>query len=241
MTAGFEQVRVIGLDADDTLWHSENQFHAAHQEYRSLLVPFVDCSDETLDTHMLATERRNLAIFGYGVKGFVLSLIETAIEITDGDVDATTIQAVIDLGKSVLRHPVDLLDGVAETITTLLDRGYELALITKGDLLHQESKIAASGLADLMRTIDIVSDKTPAVYESILDRNGIAPAEFCMIGNSVKSDIVPCLTIGTSAIHVPYEYLWAHEAHDPPAADSRFAVAERFADIAELLVSPAIV
>lgn len=220
--ADYSDVDTVGLDADDTLWHSENRFHEAHQRYHELLSAHVDIGFDALEARMLETEQRNLQLFGYGAKGFALSLIETAIEITDGAIPATDIRAILDFGKEMLDHPVDLLDGVADTIDRLRDHGHRLLLITKGDLWHQESKVAASGIADRFDGVEIVSEKDPATYRRILDRHDVDPSRFCMVGNSVRSDVLPLLDIGARALHVPYEFLWAHEAVDGAEADVRF-------------------
>jgi putative hydrolase of the HAD superfamily len=209
----------LGLDADDTLWHSENRFHQTHQRYHDLLAAHVDVSFDELERRMLETERRNLRLFGYGAKGFTLSLIETAIEVTDGAIPTAAIATILDFGKDLLDHPVDLLDGVAEAIEAFRDRDLHLVLITKGDLWHQESKVAASGIADHLDAVEIVAEKDEATYRGILARHGIAPERFCMIGNSVRSDVLPVLALGGRAVHVPYEYLWAHEAVDDPGED----------------------
>lgn len=218
----YRDTEVVGLDADDTLWHSENRFHEAHQRYHELLSDHVDISFDALEARMLATEQRNLRLFGYGAKGFTLSLIETAIEITDGAIPAGDISTILDFGKEMLDHPVDLLDGVADTIDELRADGHRLLLITKGDLWHQESKVAASGIADHFDGVEIVSEKDPATYASVLRRHGVEPKTFCMVGNSVRSDVLPLLEIGATAMHVPYEFLWAHEAVAGADEDPRF-------------------
>ena len=176
----YSGVEVVGLDADDTLWHSENRFHEAHQRYHELLSDHVDVSFDELEARMLATEQRNLRLFGYGAKGFTLSLIETAIEITDGAIPASDIATILDFGKEMLDHPVELLDGVADTIDELRADDRRLLLITKGDLWHQESKVAASGIADHFDGVEIVSEKDPATYSSVLRRHGVDPATFCI-------------------------------------------------------------
>ncbi len=167
----------------------------------------------------MRTERRNLEIFGYGVKGFTLSLVETAIEMTDGSIGGADVQRIIDLGKEVLQHPVELLDGVAEGIDGLLTAGHRLVIITKGDLLHQETKVAQSGLADVVDGVEIVAEKDAQTYQNALGRHGIDSADFTMVGNSVRSDVLPVLEIGGRAIHIEYEYTWDHEVvseHDRP-------------------------
>jgi putative hydrolase of the HAD superfamily len=205
----------IGLDGDDTLWHNETLFSMTQERFRAMLGRHV--RDADTDARLLATERANLRLFGYGIKGFVLSMIETAIEVTDGRIPAADIQRLIGFGKEMLQHPVELLDGVADTVETLAAAGWDLILITKGDLFDQESKLARSGLVAHFRAIEIVSEKDAATYRRVLARHGIDPTRFVMVGNSVRSDVLPVLEIGGRAIHIPYHVTWAHEQADPPA------------------------
>ncbi len=208
-------VNVIAFDGDDTLWHNETLFSVTQEKFRALLRPYVEEAD--IDTSLLATETRNLALFGYGIKGFTLSMIETAIEVSNGQVTASEVQALIEHGKAMLDHPVELLDGVEEIVDSL-GAMYRVMLITKGDLFDQESKIARSGLAERFWKIEIVSQKDPATYRRILRAHDIAPESFLMVGNSVKSDILPVLEIGGRAVHIPYQITWDHEVPDPLAA-----------------------
>jgi len=215
-------IEVIALDGDDTLWHSEQLFVDTQQAFRELIAPYVPddgqvpLDDAALDARLEEVERRNLPTFGYGVKAFTLSLLETAIEVTNGAIPSQRLQAVLDLGKVLLDHPVQLLDGVADAVDELTDR-YRVMVLTKGDLLHQESKVARSGLAELFWQVEIVSEKDVATYQRILDRWDVDPATFVMVGNSVRSDVLPVLAIGARAVHVPYHVTWALEqvAHDP--------------------------
>ena len=206
-------ISLIGLDGDDTLWHSESYFAMTEEALAGLLAPYADGND--LRARMLDTERRNLRLFGYGVKGFTLSMIETAIELSGASIPATEIQAIIDQGKALLDHPIELLDGVDEVIDQLAEH-HRLVIITKGDLFHQESKVAASGLADRVAGVEIVAEKDEATYRRILDRYGVAPAEFVMIGNSVRSDVLPVIELGGYAAHVPYHVTWELEVVEPP-------------------------
>ena len=201
-------IDVIGVDGDDTLWHSEGHFHVTEQRFVEILEPWVDAG--TVSSALLDTERRNLALFGYGVKGFTLSMIETALTLSGHQVDATRIERILSLGKELLAHPVELLDGVAETLD-VLRRDRRLVLITKGDLFHQESKVAASGVSELFEGIEIVAEKDVATYGRIMDRMGTRPSGFCMVGNSVRSDIAPVLELGGAGVHVPYHVTWALE------------------------------
>ncbi len=226
----------MGIDADDTLWHSEDQFQAAHQRYHRLLADHVDIGPGELEARMLATERRNLGLFGYGAKGFIISLIETAIDVTDGAIPASEIQTIISFGKELLDHPVELLAGAADTVERLRERGFGLVLITKGDLWHQESKVASSGLADRFDAVEIVAEKDPRTYGRLLRRHRIEPSTFCMVGNSVRSDVLPVLDIGGHALHVPYEYLWAHEAVADAESDHRFRTLGSITEVPDVLV-----
>lgn len=201
-------VTVVGLDADDTLWHNERYFRETEETFRDLLGRYAE--PHTTEAALLESERRNLELFGYGVKGFLLSMIETAIELSDGRVPASEIHEIIQLGKSLMSHPVELLPHVEDTVEYLHTR-YQLVLITKGDLFHQETKIAASGLAEKFWHIDVVAEKDPATYQRILDRYAIDPASFVMVGNSLKSDVLPVLGLGARGVHIPYAITWAME------------------------------
>lgn len=214
---------VIGFDGDDTLWHNEQLFADTQREFRDLLGHYADMA--TIDSTLLDIERRNLAIFGYGVKGFIVSMIETAIEISDAKVNARDIHQIVMMGKALLEHPIELLDGVSGVVAELAGR-HRLILVTKGDLLHQETKVAASGLADRFWQIEIVSEKDPPTYQRLLDRHAVSPADFVMIGNSIVSDVLPVLAIGGRAVHVPYHITWALEV---AAADN-----EDFPTLADL-------
>jgi putative hydrolase of the HAD superfamily len=201
------KVEVVGIDADDTLWHNESLFSVTHQRFAELLADHADADE--LGKRMLETERNNLQLFGYGAKGFTLSMIETALEVTNGDLPGAHVQAILDLGKALLAHPVELLDGVREAIEALADR--RLVLVTKGDLFHQETKVAGSGLGGFFERIEIVSEKDEATYRRVVADLGIEPEGFLMVGNALRSDVVPVVAIGGRAVHVPYEVDWAHE------------------------------
>jgi putative hydrolase of the HAD superfamily len=203
----------IAFDGDDTLWHNEGLFSMTQERFRALLADSV--ATEELDARLLAIERENVVVYGYGVKGFTLSMIETAIEVTNGNVDADTIYRILSFAKDQLSHPVELLPGVEETIAALAGR-YRLLLITKGDLFDQESKIARSGLAHRFDAIEVVAEKEPDVYRRVLQRNRVEPSRFLMIGNSVRSDVLPVLDVGGQAAHVPYHLTWELEVADPP-------------------------
>jgi len=198
----------IGFDADDTLWHNEIIFERVHERYRALLARHHDAA--TVDRTLFATEMRNLPLYGYGVKGFTLSAVETAIELTAGKISAEEIQHLIVLGRDMLAHPVELLDGVPETVAELAG-SYRLLLITKGDLHHQERKVARSGVAAHFEHIEIVSEKDQGTYAAVFRRHGIDPRRFLMVGNSLKSDILPVLALGGAGVYVPYHITWEAE------------------------------
>lgn len=184
---------------------------------------------------MLATERKNLRLFGYGVKGFTLSVIETAIELTGGRIAAGDIQDLIELGKSMLQEPVELLPGVREVVQRLAGSGMRLLLLTKGDLFDQETRIARSGLADLFHEVEVLSEKDEGSYRRALARYRVPPEEFLMVGNSVRSDVLPVLGLGGAAALVPYPLLWAHETAEAPTGHPRFFQLDSLADLPPLL------
>ena len=206
-------IELIGLDGDDTLWRNEDYFIVTQERFGELLGPYLP-PDIHVQRALETTERRNLEVFGYGAKGFTLSLIETAIELTDGRVPATVIQELVGFGRWILTHPVELLEGVADVVTELSGSGRRLVIVTKGDLMHQEHKVAGSGLADLFDAIEIVSEKDETTYRRLLGRAHVAPDRFVMVGNSVRSDVLPVLAIGAQAVHIPYHTTWAHEHAD---------------------------
>jgi putative hydrolase of the HAD superfamily len=205
-------VEIVAFDGDDTLWHNETIFTMTQERYEALLEPYVD--SDVVHERMLETERRNVALFGYGIKGFTLSMIETAIDITEGRVTADELRAIIDFGKEMLRHPTELLDGAREAIEATASYARVL-LITKGDLFDQESKLARSGLGELFEAVEIVSEKDEARYQRVLGQHGVDPERFLMVGNSMRSDVVPVVRIGGRAVHVPYHVTWALEEIDP--------------------------
>jgi putative hydrolase of the HAD superfamily len=212
--------RVIGFDADDTLWHNEIIFERVHERYRELLSAYHDAA--TVDRTLFATEMKNLELYGYGVKGFTLSAIETAIELSGGRIGTEEIKTLIRLGREMLAHPVELLEGVADTLAALAG-SHRLLVITKGDLRDQQRKLAKSGIDAHFHHVEIVSEKDEGTYASILRRHAIAPVEFLMVGNSLKSDILPVLALGGAAAHVPYHLTWGHERTDRvPDAAGRF-------------------
>ena len=208
----------IAFDADDTLWHNENHFSFTQDRLIELLTPYHD--PQWIKERLYKVEMRNMEYFGYGVKAFGLSMIETAVELTEGRITGAEIKLIIDYCKEMLDHPIDLLPNVGDVIHDLHHQ-YRLMLITKGDLLDQENKIARSGLADFFTHVDIVSNKTAAVYGDLFARYKIDPGRVLMIGNSVKSDVLPVIEIGGRAVHIPYHTTWEHEHIDMSHIDDK--------------------
>ena len=222
----------IGFDADDTLWQNEAFFRLTEERFAELLAHAAP--QDQLMQRLLAAERRNLGHYGFGIKGFMLSMIETAVEVTGGRVTGDVIAEILTAGREMLRHPVDLLPGARETVEALT-ADYKVLLITKGDLMDQERKLAASGLGDLFHGVEIVSDKTPATYASIFARHGTGAAEGLMVGNSLKSDVLPMLAAGGFGVFVPHGLTWALEAAEMPQRDPRFAEIATLAFLPDLL------
>ncbi|MFN5616758.1 MAG: HAD family hydrolase [Brevundimonas sp.] len=220
-------ITTVGLDADDTLWHNETIFRMTHARFAELLAEAADPA--MIEARLAEVERRNLRLYGYGVKGFTLSMIETAMELTDGRVDPAVIRDILAAGRDMLAHPVEPLSGVEAALAALSER-YRLVLITKGDLLDQERKLAASGLGDLFAAVEIVSEKTCYTYGRVFARHGSGAGEAAMIGNSMRSDVLPALEAGAWAAHVPYVVTWAHELADAPEGHPRYAALGTLAD-----------
>lgn len=228
-----QRITTIGFDADDTLWHNENLFEDHHRQYCQLLSEFHDA--KTVERTLYSTEMRNLELYGYGIKSFTLSSIETAIMLTEGAISTSELKRIIDFGKTMLSHPVDLLDGAAEVVEKLRQQ-YRLILITKGDLRDQERKIAQSGLSHCFDHTEVVSDKNAQTYDRVLRRAGVPIEQFMMIGNSLKSDILPILDLGGHATHIPYHTTWEHErVSEPPSANERFFELESISQLPDLL------
>jgi putative hydrolase of the HAD superfamily len=207
---------MIAFDADDTLWHNERLYAQAQAQFRELLAHYH--SSEWINERLYQAEMRNLPHFGYGIKAFALSMIETAVELTEGRITGHDIQIIIDAAKAMLAAEVELLEHVPEALARLA-RTHPLMVITKGDLRDQEVKMARSGLRHYFRHVEIVSDKSQASYAALLTRHAIPPERFLMVGNSLRSDILPVLALGASAVYVPHPLTWAHEAAEPPPAD----------------------
>ncbi len=208
MEIDYKNIKVIGFDADDTLWVNETFFREAELEFARLLSPYETANK--IDQELFKKEMDNLELYGYGVKAFVLSMVESAIEISNGSVSNKTLGKILNIGKSMINQPVELLDEVENVLKTLAKK-YRLILATKGDLLDQERKLEKSGLTDYFHHIEVLSDKKEANYSKLLNHLDINPSEFLMIGNSLKSDILPLVNIKAHAIHVPFHTTWAHE------------------------------
>jgi putative hydrolase of the HAD superfamily len=208
---------LIAFDADDTLWHNERIYTGVQERFARLLSPYH--KTELVEARLYQTETRNIKSFGYGIKSFTLSMIETAVELTEGQISAKDIQAIIDLGKGMLDAEVELLEHSAGTITQLATR-YRLMVITKGDLQDQQTKIARSGLGQYFQYIEVVNDKTRDIYRQLLKKLSIQPGRFLMVGDSLRSDILPILELGGQAVYIPYQITWLHESAEIPPQDT---------------------
>jgi putative hydrolase of the HAD superfamily len=225
---------LIAFDADDTLWHNEFTYRETQEKYLNLLSPFA--KREMVEEKLFSMEMRNLRYYGYGIKSFTLSMIENAIEISQGRISAEAIRAIIEFGREMIMADVELIDGVTDTVQSLAV-SYELIVITKGDLLDQEAKLARSGLGRFFKHFEVVSHKEPVIYKELLDKYEVAPERFLMIGNSLKSDVLPVIEIGGYGIHIPYQVTWAHElVHDNEHQTlDRFYEVERITEIPKLI------
>ncbi len=208
MEINYKNIKVIGFDADDTLWVNETYFRDAELAFAKLLSKYETANK--IDQELFRMEMDNLELYGYGIKAFTLSMVESALELSNYNISTKTIEAILNIGKDMLNKPVDLLDGVEEVLKTL-SKKYRLILATKGDLLDQERKLEKSGLTDYFHHIEVLSDKKEANYSKLLNHLDINPSEFLMIGNSLKSDVLPLVNIKANAIHVPFHTTWAHE------------------------------
>ncbi|MEO6346387.1 MAG: HAD family hydrolase [Aquaticitalea sp.] len=233
MNKEYKNIKVIGFDADDTLWVNETYFRDAELEFSKLLAPYETANK--IDQELFRKEIKNLPLYGYGIKGFVLSMVEMALEISNGKVPNSTIEKILEIGKDMLNKPVELLEGVEEVLHTLSD-DFRLILVTKGDLLDQERKLKKSGLLDYFHHIEILSDKQETNYSKLLNHLDIKPSEFLMIGNSLKSDILPLVNIRAKAIHVPFHTTWIHEqVNDDETQDKSYTTVRSLLEIIQLL------
>ncbi|AOG10321.1 HAD family hydrolase [Agrobacterium sp. RAC06] len=227
-------VSVIGFDADDTLWQNEQYYKLTEHHFRSLLSEFAE--GEHVSERLLEAEKRNLAHYGFGIKGFTLSMIETALEITEGRVPSSVISEILGIGRDLLGHPVECLPHARDTLEALSGK-YFLVLITKGDLFDQERKLAQSGLGDYFDAVEIVSDKTATTYRRVFGKHGEGPERSMMIGNSLKSDIVPAIAAGAWGVFVPHELTWVLEHVDKPEEAPRFREIPDLGHVPDLVAS----
>lgn len=233
MTQNYQHIKVIGFDADDTLWVNETYFRDAEAEFAKLLSQFE--TPNKIDQELFKMEMKNLPIYGYGVKGFVLSMVEMAIELSNGTISNTAISKILDIGKIMINKPIELLEGVEEVLDCL-SKKYKLIVATKGDLLDQERKLKKSGLLHYFHHIEVLSEKQEANYSTLLNHLEIKPSEFLMIGNSLKSDILPLIGIGAKAIHIPFHITWEHEKVSPKHLKSQdYRTINKLTDILELI------
>jgi putative hydrolase of the HAD superfamily len=226
------KVTTIGFDADDTLWQNEQFFRLTEQRLVELLADHADEGNVT--AKLLEAEKRNLCLYGFGIKGFVLSMIETAIEVSDGAVPSAVIAEILAAGREMLAHPIDILPHARETLEGLAG-SHRLVLVTKGDLFDQERKLAQSGLGELFDAVEIVSDKSAATYQRVFSRHGDGPDRSMMVGNSLKSDVVPAIEAGGWGIHVPHELTWVLEHVEPPLNSPRFRRIEHLGELPALI------
>jgi putative hydrolase of the HAD superfamily len=226
------RLTTIGFDADDTLWQNEQFFQLTEARFREILAPHAEGAH--VSERLLAAERRNLAHYGFGIKGFVLSMIETALDITRDKAGPETIRQILDAGREMMAHPVETLPDAEATLAGLAGR-YRLVLVTKGDLFDQERKLAASGLGDYFDAVEIVSDKNAATYRRVFSRHGDGPDRAMMIGNSLKSDVLPAIAAGSVGVHVPHALTWVVEHAEPPVGEKLFRQVEGLGAIPSLL------
>ncbi len=222
----------VGLDADDTLWHNESYFVSSYELFAELVAPYLgDVEDpyQTAHDQLIATEIRNVPWFGYGIKGATLSMIECALELSNQQIPASEIYRLVERAKEMMAHPVELLEGVVDALDALAE--YRLILITKGDVMDQRRKIEQSTVAERFDAIEILHEKDQATYTAALERHNIDPAQFAMIGNSLKSDVYPVLELGGFGVHVPYETTWALETAEEPTGHPRFALVSTLGEV----------
>lgn len=225
-------IKVIAFDADDTLWVNEPYFRQTEEAFCNLLGEYATLHE--LERELLKIEIENLGLYGYGIKGFVLSMVETALRLSNNTISAKTVEQILDLGKQMLNQPIELLDGVEEVLETLKGK-YRLVVATKGDLLDQERKLKKSNLTGYFHHVEVMSEKDDANYLKLIKHLDIQPDELLMIGNSLKSDIVPVLNVGGHAIHVPYHITWAHEQIEDAIDNERFKSVEGIRDVLEFV------
>jgi putative hydrolase of the HAD superfamily len=226
-------IKIIAFDADDTLWINEPYFQETEKKFCALLEDYLP--HHALSQELFKTEIENLPLYGYGIKGFILSMIETALRVSNKTVDLATIEKAIQYGKELLARPVEILEGVEDTLASLSGK-YKLVVATKGDLLDQERKLKKSGIHHYFHHTEVMSDKQEADYLSLLKHLDVQPSEFLMIGNSLKSDILPVLAIGGLGIHVPYHTTWAHEQVNHTIDHQNFKQVQKITEILTYLL-----
>lgn len=226
------RLTTIGFDADDTLWENEQFFRMTEARFVELLAGHAD--PDHLSERLLEAERRNLRIYGFGIKGFTLSMIETALEVTDGDLPATAVRRIVEFGKEMLAHPIEPLPHARATLEALAGR-FRLVLITKGDLFDQERKLAQSGLGDWFDAIEIVSEKVTTTYETLFHRHGDGPDRALMVGNSMKSDVLPAIGAGAWGVHVPHRLTWVLEHAEAPVDHEKFRSIDNLSGLQEII------
>lgn len=227
-----QEITTIGFDADDTLWQNEHFYQLTQAQFAALLRDYAE--PDHLAERLLAAEKRNLALYGFGIKGFTLSMIETALEVSGGEVPASLIHEILATGREMLKHPVEVVPHAHETLKAL-HRDYRLVLITKGDLFDQERKLAASGLGDFFHAVEIVSDKSPSTYSKAFSRHGDGAEHSLMVGNSLKSDVLPALEAGSWSVYVPHALTWSYEHAEKPENHPRFREIAHLGDLNETL------
>lgn len=232
MEMNFDGIRVVGFDADDTLWVNETYFRETEEKFADLLEAYE--TKNKIDQELFKTEIKNLDLYGYGIKGFMLSMIESALELSNNAVSQATLSKILDLGKRMIDHPVELLEGVEEVLQSLQHK-YRLIVLTKGDLLDQERKLERSGLTDYFHHVEVLSDKKEKNYQNLLEHLNIDVKEFVMVGNSLKSDILPLVNIGARAVHVPFHTTWQHEMVDGPVEHTGYMTVNALPDLLKYL------
>ena len=226
------RLTAVGFDADDTLWQNEHFYRLTEKRFAALLAEYAE--PEHLSGRLLEAERRNLRLYGFGIKGFTLSMIETAIEVTDGRVPGSVIAQIVAAGREMLGHPIETLPHVQETLEVLAGT-HRLILITKGDLFDQERKVAQSGLGDFFSAVEIVSDKTPETYRRVFSRHANGPEQAMMVGNSLKSDVVPAIDAGSWGVHVPHDLTFALEHAEEPFGSPRYRRIDHLGELPALI------
>ncbi|NHF59777.1 HAD family hydrolase [Flavobacteriaceae bacterium TP-CH-4] len=232
MEIDFTGIEVIGFDADDTLWVNETYFREAEEQFAGLLEHYE--TKNKIDQELFKMEMKNLELYGYGIKGFMLSMIESALELSNNEVSQATLSKIMNLGKKMIAHPVELLDGVEEVLERLAKK-YRLIVLTKGDLLDQERKLERSGLTRYFHHVEVLSDKKETNYQNLLDHLEIDVKEFLMIGNSLKSDVLPIINIGAQAVHVPFHTTWQHEEVSVDHEEHRYLTVNSLKNILDYL------